>query len=320
MQTLKLPVEMPDHIEQYIRSDFLLEYPDWISMWSPSQGCKAEPVPIPRRSVGLGDVGYFDKTGRFEILFNIYLSRETNLKHGYQPPKNFIHYSVGPCEEQWGHLNLEKSSNRRLLSGDLEISRGEHVGGHGTLVITLSSPKTKDPVRGTALILPDAMVRTTILPSAQEEMQGYFDQHAREWYKFCRAHENKKVRETKNGSLLLVTSCYKAKTWAMATFNKRRSSKKQEVRLSLYKSDPNADIYAWEVEGSVLARTGPAQEEMMNGLAIDANQCVAVELCALVEKSIVRGVPASLHSIMSTISRTSRFSVASTIRKFQPMR
>ena len=86
MQTLKLPVEMPDHIEQYIRSDFLLEYPDWISMWSPSQGCKAEPVPIPRRSVGLGDVGYFDKTGRFEILFNIYLSRETKTTSPFFRP------------------------------------------------------------------------------------------------------------------------------------------------------------------------------------------------------------------------------------------
>lgn len=41
----------------------------------------------------IGDVGYFNDEGGFHSLFNIFLTKEENEKHGYKPPPNFEEYT-----------------------------------------------------------------------------------------------------------------------------------------------------------------------------------------------------------------------------------
>lgn len=41
----------------------------------------------------IGDVGYFDATGGFYSLFNIFLTEQENKSYGYSPPPNFKEYS-----------------------------------------------------------------------------------------------------------------------------------------------------------------------------------------------------------------------------------
>ncbi|KAF8902781.1 hypothetical protein CPB84DRAFT_1846146 [Gymnopilus junonius] len=308
---VKLPKRMANYIEQYLRSKFIEDFVDWISMWVPSQGCKPGPVPIPHRNIGPGDVGFFDEAGEFEILFNVFLSEKSNIEHGYHPPPNFVSYSEEPYEGQLRHRYLRNVYEKLMLIGDIEHCKKLPENGKSVPILSLKTPLTTDSMKGTALFLPDGMVRTALKIHDLDVLKGYFDMHAAGWYEF---YKNRPIRRKRieSGSLLFVRVCYKTKTWAMASFVKSKSSHPQEVRLDLYKPDPSSDIYTWELEGEkVRAKTGPPLEETENGGARDYSQCVAIEVSSLeIKKELIKGFTASVQSFMS---RTSLFSRASTI-------
>jgi hypothetical protein len=74
--------------------------PGTIAFWFPA------PILFPpsggRRGVQLGDLGYFDDSGEFHPIFNIFRSYEQNIEEGARPP------------DQHRHLHIDRNSIRQL--------------------------------------------------------------------------------------------------------------------------------------------------------------------------------------------------------------
>jgi len=83
-------------VERYMRTDFFgSSYV--IPLWKTSQGFISNRLKDHKaRVMTLGDVGYFDKEGGFEVLFNVYKTVQENFAIGYDPPSNFHHYTPPP--------------------------------------------------------------------------------------------------------------------------------------------------------------------------------------------------------------------------------
>jgi len=73
------------------------------------------------RVMKLGDVGYFDREGGFEVLFNIYKTAEENRKLGYDPPHNFAMYEPPP--NSLLTRSILKSGKWVKLIGDIKAKR-----------------------------------------------------------------------------------------------------------------------------------------------------------------------------------------------------
>ena len=105
--------------------------PDTIAFWFP------EPTLFPpsggRRGVQLGDLGYFDDSGEFCPIFNIFHSHEQNIAEGARPP----------CQP-YQHLHIDRNWVRQIdihrqmtyTSSNIE-KRGE-VGPDAQMCVRLS--------------------------------------------------------------------------------------------------------------------------------------------------------------------------------------
>jgi len=75
--------------------------PDTIAFWFPA------PTLFPRtggrRGVQLGDLGYFEDSGEFRPIFNIFRSYEQNIAEGASPP-------IQPYQ----HLHIDRNSIRQV--------------------------------------------------------------------------------------------------------------------------------------------------------------------------------------------------------------
>jgi hypothetical protein len=114
-QNLGLSKNVDSHIPLYMCSNII--DPDTIAFWFPA------PTLFPpsggRRGVQLGDLGYFDDSGEFHPIFNIFHSYEQNIAEGARPPS-----------QPYQHLHIDRNSVRQLISGDnrhiqVLISRNE---------------------------------------------------------------------------------------------------------------------------------------------------------------------------------------------------
>ena len=128
---------MADYIEHYIRSGFRKDFADWVSLWVPSPSCDPEQKPSRGRTISLGDVGYFDDAGEFEVLFNIYLSEDENINNGYDPPTNFHHYDPKKplkLQRKDRTLTLTRKADQVMMTGNLgtHVYREEFKGGYAT--------------------------------------------------------------------------------------------------------------------------------------------------------------------------------------------
>ncbi|KAF8902778.1 hypothetical protein CPB84DRAFT_1746509 [Gymnopilus junonius] len=166
---------------------FIREYESWINLWVLSQGFKPGP----------GDVGYIDRMGRFEILFNIYLSEEANLKHDYHPPSNFINLSADG-DQPWVEEYLEDKWAYHIRNGDLDFYKKPQQNGE-------RMPEMKEIMSGTVLLLPDGIIRTTIKSSGIDKMRGYLDIHGPEWYKFYKTPQGNNRGVQSAGSELVLS-------------------------------------------------------------------------------------------------------------------
>jgi hypothetical protein len=85
-----MPEYTPKHIRIYM-SAMLFGSKRIIPLWNPSPSIKTNPQKW-KLYVYIGDVGTFNDQGAFDTLFNIFLSPEQNVEHGYTPPHGFIPY------------------------------------------------------------------------------------------------------------------------------------------------------------------------------------------------------------------------------------
>ena len=81
-QNLGLSKNVDSHIPLYMCSNII--DPDSVAFWFPA--LNLFPPSGGRRGVQLGDLGYFNDSGEFCPIFNIFLSYEQNIAQGARPP------------------------------------------------------------------------------------------------------------------------------------------------------------------------------------------------------------------------------------------
>ena len=98
-QNLGLSKNVDSHIPLYMCSNII--DPDTTAFWFPA------PTLFPptggRRGVQLGDLGYFDDSGEFHPIFNIFRSYEQNILEGASPPS-----------QSYQHLRIDWNSIRQV--------------------------------------------------------------------------------------------------------------------------------------------------------------------------------------------------------------
>ena len=87
-----MPMELAPMIQGYMRTEFFYSERT-IALWNPSPSLSL-PQNRRKRNIQLGDVGYFNKDGGFDILFNIFLDTEENLNQQFEPPPQFTPYII----------------------------------------------------------------------------------------------------------------------------------------------------------------------------------------------------------------------------------
>ena len=98
-QNLGLNKNGDNHTPLYMRSNII--DPDTIAFWFPAP--TLYPPSGGRRGVQLGDLGYFDDSGEFHPIFNIFHSYEQNIAEGARPPS-----------QPYQHLHIDRNSIRQL--------------------------------------------------------------------------------------------------------------------------------------------------------------------------------------------------------------
>ena len=128
-QNLGLSKNVDSHIPLYMCSNII--DPDTTAFWFPA------PTLFPptggRRGVQLGDLGYFDDSGEFRPIFNIFHTYERNIAEGARPPY-----------PPYQHLHIDRTSIRQVdiqsqqtyTSSNIE-KRGE-VGPHTQKCVRLN--------------------------------------------------------------------------------------------------------------------------------------------------------------------------------------
>ena len=91
-QRLNLPKTLSPMIQGYMRTEFFYST-HTIALWNPSPSLSF-PSNRRRRNIQLGDVGYFNKDGGFDVLFNIFLDTKGNCDLEFDLPPEFEPYVI----------------------------------------------------------------------------------------------------------------------------------------------------------------------------------------------------------------------------------
>ena len=100
-QNLGLSKNIDSRIPLYMCS-YIMD-PDTIAFWFPTPALFRQTGTGGRRAVQLGDLGYFEDSGEFHPIFNIFHSYEQNIAEGACPP-------IQPYQ----HLHIDRSSIRQV--------------------------------------------------------------------------------------------------------------------------------------------------------------------------------------------------------------
>ena len=106
--------------------------------------------------------------------------------------------------------------------------------------------------------------------------------HAERWYQYANGPCG---REVGNGELHMVTGCDKTTAWGIATYSYLQSKRPEgSATLLSFEAVGNErhglQPYAWDYKGSVEAKVGPEEDELMDlwiqGSALPRNQCTFI--------------------------------------------
>ena len=90
-QNLGVKWSIDSHISLFMCSNVI--DPDTVAFWYPAPNLFSRGGG--RRGIQLGDLGYFDDSGEFRPIFNIFRSYDDNIKEGAHPPSHpYQHLSV----------------------------------------------------------------------------------------------------------------------------------------------------------------------------------------------------------------------------------
>ena len=111
-QNLGSSKNIDSHIPVYMCSNII--DPDTIAFWFPAPNLF--PPAGGRRGVQLGDLGYFDDSGEFRPIFNIFHSYEQNIAEGARPPS-----------QPYQHLYIDRNSIRQVDIKDRQTYTSSNI-------------------------------------------------------------------------------------------------------------------------------------------------------------------------------------------------
>ncbi|KIM37502.1 hypothetical protein M413DRAFT_30959 [Hebeloma cylindrosporum] len=158
----------------------------------------------------LGDVGIFDTAGEFIPLLNIGLSREENEKRfeGFNLDQSFK--SVDELRQKDWDLNAGIHFHRRNKADPKDIPRIRFLIDNDHRLIIQEGTTS-----GAALVLPGPAVRSDCI-NALRASTSYFTSQALTWYRYAKEQAKKQGWTVKNGTLVLIASCFWAESWGFA--------------------------------------------------------------------------------------------------------
>ena len=224
-----------------------------------------------RSGIRIGDVGIIYRSGRFDFLFNIFLSANHDINRGRVPEgfsplkfaliKNDIDTALpfGPGS-YLASTSLRKTSNNNasyvLASTNIRKSGNSFVA--RDFIFETSDNK------GAVLMMPDGALSQDLLN--RKSLNKYIAKNAKQWYEYT---TNTRGREIDNGDIRVVVGVDKVSSWGIATF---ASNAEERVRLEFKGTDDRAvtKTYMWNCAGAC-GRVGPLEEEM-RGLSQETDE------------------------------------------------
>ncbi|KDR69295.1 hypothetical protein GALMADRAFT_927190 [Galerina marginata CBS 339.88] len=125
---LPLPENTPSHIRVFMSAVLSKGSFIPIPLWDPSPNLSSLSPESRRRHLSLGDVGIFTSNGRFEVLFNVFMTKRDNVQiMKYDPPDSFVAFKreLIPDEHE---ITLDTEIRYGCPSEDFVRCREEEVG------------------------------------------------------------------------------------------------------------------------------------------------------------------------------------------------
>lgn len=213
----------------------------------------------------IGAVGKFNKDGRFDVRFNILMSKEENIRMNYDPPPDFEPFPVTGSYDRIKPV----SSDVLYISEDIRREGTENgywhsffypfMATHGNTfsskqAYTLRSTRKPDSYGAVALILPQGCEIREILERLHRPIENYLNDLLGDWFNQTGSHD------LRNGSWKLVVLTYRSTIWASAGLHREnyKEERRPQVKLTQQnqQNDTSREWYKWEdVESFRISRS-----------------------------------------------------------------
>ncbi|KAF9473879.1 hypothetical protein BDN70DRAFT_997415 [Pholiota conissans] len=186
----------------------------------------------------LGDVGWLNERGSFSYCFNIFYPPD----HPIQYTKGRVPQNFRPFEPPLSPVDVRTHPNY-LPPGAILCTEGVRYS--QSSASPLKAEFIVNAQEGAVLVLPDGATREELVnPSA---IHAYVNEHAVTWYQlFNGDNDGTTENPVANGTLLVVTSVVRAKSWVMAIFPFQGNNVVQYAKNVRFKYDAEAIRYPWE--------------------------------------------------------------------------
>ncbi|KAJ3971366.1 hypothetical protein EV361DRAFT_911625 [Lentinula raphanica] len=205
-------------IESEAYARMLLSRKRGYPLWKPKARNAQHPEVYKKHGVHIGDVGLLTQFGGFDYLFNICYGADHEMNLGrvpkdFRPVSDFDANHIVESKYQLGDCVLSDPGRIQQSAVQADYSQGSANQFEGVpKEFGAGRAYSSTTSKGAILILPEGGKRVDYLSPE------IFAQHAAEYAASWYTHANAMGRETRNGSLYLITGFDKARAWGTASF------------------------------------------------------------------------------------------------------
>lgn len=241
----------------------------------------------PVHGVNVYDVGYFDVSGDFILLFNLRMSKEENeefLKFKFKTPFIPLTGITAAVGIEFNAMQKYKTFHQtKKIQLDLELSK---YNTKSSGILSLWSKATDDFLKRELHEYKYTFkVRQDISTGAAIAMMGplihfrdreivfshqdYFTTQSIEWYRHAKRQGKHHIE---NGDLVLITECYKTPSWGYIIYNGKTTAK--ETSAHFHYGDGGKGLYGWRYASLPGLRSACRQSKEGDPTAGLPDQCV----------------------------------------------
>ncbi|PPQ90256.1 hypothetical protein CVT25_013081 [Psilocybe cyanescens] len=258
-------------IRLYMESNLKLGGVYTIPLWDPYPNMNLDPK-LQHKHCSLGDVGIFRNDGGFDVLFNVFLSKEENLGMQYRPPPSFAPLDFEAMNAFRKPFTTDKTC---YSTANFQRCKEEEI---SNCAYCFKLAKIPEVTGGALLILPESGATVTFnTHNARVLLEQYVSRHLASWYDLLNASYNHRARP--NESLKMIHTCYKSTIWSAVALPKN-ANVADDCKAKLHRSVSREGIYQWEADESFRTNPGSSHPLMRT---YDSEYTVAVEVFSLVQ-------------------------------------